>query len=357
MEPNNNLLVELHRWAWRQDENFTTEAFAHLTRHLLAEEPVIGVELLEKVIGSARDIPPSDASSIGIRTQKPTEGHGIPDVRISGPAFLVLIEVKVGADVGLGQLEAYLEELQQSGEDFTQLVLLTPYLPVLSEELEERVNPVRWHEVAAWVESMLERNEVSEASSFLCSQFLGFLQSRRMVAAKVRSDVSAGLKKYFERVGEESIFRSVIQNLAIVAGEPELSDLVDLLMLIEQTLTSRKDLPKPRLYSGNKPSAWIGYNIESMKYFFFLYLSKPETLVFQRFKGGVDPASFDGKVGRIYEAYGKPRWCNEIDLAAPEIGFFSTDTGKVQQSQILESFLAESLEAARKLRPFVKPSE
>lgn len=38
MQPENNLLVELYRWTWRLDENFTTDASAHLLRHLLAEE-------------------------------------------------------------------------------------------------------------------------------------------------------------------------------------------------------------------------------------------------------------------------------------------------------------------------------
>ena len=36
----NNLLTLLHRWWPRQDENFMTEAFAHLLRHLLLYEAV-----------------------------------------------------------------------------------------------------------------------------------------------------------------------------------------------------------------------------------------------------------------------------------------------------------------------------
>ena len=31
----NNLLIYLHRWASSQDENFTTEAFVHLLKHLI----------------------------------------------------------------------------------------------------------------------------------------------------------------------------------------------------------------------------------------------------------------------------------------------------------------------------------
>jgi hypothetical protein len=32
MTSRDNLLTELHRWARRQDENFTTESFAHLLK-------------------------------------------------------------------------------------------------------------------------------------------------------------------------------------------------------------------------------------------------------------------------------------------------------------------------------------
>ncbi|MGB6848664.1 MAG: hypothetical protein WBG05_10740, partial [Thermoanaerobaculia bacterium] len=72
MNADNNLLVELHRWAWRQDENFTTEAFAHLLRHLLSEQPEAGLDLLELLIGSQGKISATEASSVSIRTQEST---------------------------------------------------------------------------------------------------------------------------------------------------------------------------------------------------------------------------------------------------------------------------------------------
>ena len=132
MKPDNNLLVELHRWAWRQDENFTTDAFAHLLRHLLTEQPAAGVELLTRLIGGAIEIPLSVADSVAIRTQKPTEENGIPDVRISGSGFLVLIEVKVGAEVDLEQLKGYLAELDQFGVT-AQASLGRPWVDSASE--------------------------------------------------------------------------------------------------------------------------------------------------------------------------------------------------------------------------------
>ena len=47
----NNLLVQLHNWAHRQDENFTTDSFAHLLSHLVSAAPAVAgpkVKLLSK---------------------------------------------------------------------------------------------------------------------------------------------------------------------------------------------------------------------------------------------------------------------------------------------------------------------
>ena len=45
----NNLLVNLHKWASKQDENFTTEAFVFLLNYLLDHEPEIAVNVLRKM--------------------------------------------------------------------------------------------------------------------------------------------------------------------------------------------------------------------------------------------------------------------------------------------------------------------
>jgi hypothetical protein len=40
-----NLLVVLHKWASQQGENFTTDAFVHLLRHLRDHEPNVLVSI------------------------------------------------------------------------------------------------------------------------------------------------------------------------------------------------------------------------------------------------------------------------------------------------------------------------
>jgi hypothetical protein len=44
-----NLLLRLHRWASRQDENFTTECFAHLLQYLLKNQPAIAFRILDNL--------------------------------------------------------------------------------------------------------------------------------------------------------------------------------------------------------------------------------------------------------------------------------------------------------------------
>ena len=44
---NNNLLLLLYRLAHRQQENFTTESFAHLLQQLIEREPAVAARVLD----------------------------------------------------------------------------------------------------------------------------------------------------------------------------------------------------------------------------------------------------------------------------------------------------------------------
>lgn len=79
--PANNLLFRLHRWAWRQDENFLTEAFAHLLTHLVEHEPEVGVRLANKVTGNLLAFDSKVDERVEVRTQ--VRGiDGKPDIEI-----------------------------------------------------------------------------------------------------------------------------------------------------------------------------------------------------------------------------------------------------------------------------------
>ena len=42
----NNLLVRLHKWAFRQDENFLTETFAYVLEYLCEHEPEAASDII-----------------------------------------------------------------------------------------------------------------------------------------------------------------------------------------------------------------------------------------------------------------------------------------------------------------------
>ena len=47
-----NLLIQLRRWANRQDENFTTDAFVHLLNHLVTFQPSAAMRVLTHLTGN-----------------------------------------------------------------------------------------------------------------------------------------------------------------------------------------------------------------------------------------------------------------------------------------------------------------
>jgi len=103
---NTNLLVALHKYAHHQDENFTTEAFAHLLRHLVAFDPGTACSLFDCLSGGGLRLTAGDCPTLGIKTQQ-TDEAGRPDIWVEGPTQLVIIEVKVESEPGLDQLDRY----------------------------------------------------------------------------------------------------------------------------------------------------------------------------------------------------------------------------------------------------------
>ena len=81
MHSPNNLLVRLHKWASRQDENFLTEAFVHLLQHLPAYEAEAGVRLIGRLTNGVIAESADHAKAIEIRPQV-VSGEGTPDISI-----------------------------------------------------------------------------------------------------------------------------------------------------------------------------------------------------------------------------------------------------------------------------------
>ncbi len=189
-----NLLIFLHRLAHRQDENFITEAFAHLLRQLLAIEPAFGTEYISRLINGTVPIPPISAPSIQIRTQV-TGPLGRPDMAISCGDLRIFVEVKVDSGLGDQQLDRYLQDVDdlQSGGT-AKLVLLSRYATAIDPVLRDRVITKRWYEISEWLEQSLAPNQLQNPTCrFLVGQFRGFLDYRGMTIERIGPELVAGI--------------------------------------------------------------------------------------------------------------------------------------------------------------------
>ena len=66
-QKNENLFFNLHRWAVRQDENFTTEAYVYLLNHLFKYEPTIATNIIRKMTDGFLDLKKDQTEKINIR--------------------------------------------------------------------------------------------------------------------------------------------------------------------------------------------------------------------------------------------------------------------------------------------------
>ena len=81
VDQTNNLLINLHRWAFRQDENYTTESFVHLLNYLLMDEPKIAIRILRKMTGDFLRLKIREVANVQIISQAITDS-GRPDIEI-----------------------------------------------------------------------------------------------------------------------------------------------------------------------------------------------------------------------------------------------------------------------------------
>jgi hypothetical protein len=316
--PPNNLFWRLHKWAWRQDENFLTESLALVLEQLLALAPAVGTRLVARLTDNFIQLAPDDASAIEIQPQVEA-GEGRPDLEISIPHRLVWIEVKAEAELRAGQLEGYRVLLGERGVEQTRLILLTQYPEVFAEEDARPDHVVRWFEVADWLESEIAAaEEASAIAGFLARQFLDFLGARRMKLAQVGKYMPEGLRAW----------GSLLHMLFEAAAACKVS----------ATLKGAVGLE----YSGVKidgPKYWVGVDY-----------AEPEKLCFAT-RTRIDPAAAsklsDGEISEDKWVPGGYCWWRSVDLNSELVHFFARS--KVSQMEWLEGFLRECLEMARSI--------
>ncbi len=337
------------RWAQTQDENFTTEAFAHLLRHALVQAPEVARSLLRLLFGAELDL--SDEAMAGTTvTSQWYALPAIPDIKVENNRLLALVEVKVGAELTRAQAEDYLALLDGHAtvHQAKRLAVLTR--DAAPPDLPESTRPVRWFEIGDALEEAL-RAPLRPVTHYLLDSFHGFLVGQGLTLPTVRSGVSEGVRRHLRRAGDESVLRKPIKSPAHLTEDPDLRPLHDLLLLMRHAVEQvQQPTPYPWSFGcGQQEGGWIGYNLGLMAYFFYLPLGAPEIVRFQAFEAPLDPNRFDGRLGRLVETYGRVRWEHDLDLGTASGAFFQQ--AREQQLATLHSFLGESLQFARSLEP------
>jgi hypothetical protein len=310
----NNLLVALHKYAHQQDENFTTESFVHLLRHLQVHDPDMACVLFSVLTDQHLLVTQDDCRTLAITTQQKHE-QGVTDIIIRGPDKYVIVEVKIESQPGWKQLDRYNELLGGRPEKFTFLVLLSRF-PVDPAEVEKTGAHVRWNRVARTLKDG-RKTLVHSTSMFLVEQFLDFLRERGMAVDKVSWELVRGMESLKSLMSE----------------------------IYEATATS-KDIKK-RAVGGNAQSNGIGFSIETTVCWAGIYYSKPQTVLFEAYKIARSAAE-KLRIGRV-ESQGKGvfKWVNELDLESEAVHFFALSPDNQQRR--MEEFIREGVSAVKKI--------
>jgi len=289
------------------------------------------------------DLSYNEISKVKIDTQVRNE-NTIQDIQIETPRHLLFIEVKVGSPLTDNQVLTYIQLLRKSKHyPNARLISLTKY-PV-GQQTEKDIYSVRWYEVAEWLESYFD-NLSSDISKFLVDQFLFFLKSQNSTIPQVKTNLSHGIKRYEQKMGNQSIFRKRLRRLDVLSKDDDLKPLHDFLLLLDEVFKKLGFQPEPHFDSGqSKEGKWIGYNINKMTYFVFITLNEPEVLCFQTFNRIILEPTKELGVGVLYKEHKRITWWNRIDLALTK--FF--DQTKENQLKLILNFVKTSIEFAESI--------
>jgi len=347
-----NLLLALYRLAHRQQENFVTESFAHLLRHLLREEPDAAVHILTWLTEEGVFLRSDLDGPLKIGTQLATDEFGIPDLRVESDAVDVIVEVKLGSMITYEQVDAYRRELERKNRERRALVALLGYRPY--GDLPEGTQIRTWGELGSKLSEEFATSG-SDVTRYLVAQLLGLLNHLRLTPLKVRSRVSEGLLKHRAWADANpslpAVTRTRLRSLRHLQTMEGCEPLFHLLMQMEHVLAHAEGVESVRFDSGPAGSwPWIGFNVNDLEFFFFLSLDNPEAVTVQRYRFGIDPDAFNGAFGELdLRSSNVVRWFYTADLADPEVGYFEKDGS--QQVQVLAKIFESGFRYGRALPP------
>ena len=324
MDEEKNLLAQLHKLASRQDENFLTEAFAHLLRHLRDHEPQVAVDILCRLTGGQLKIGAEGIrEKLTITTQVTTE-QGRPDIEIAIKGqFRAFVEAKSQSSVRKGQLKQYRKELNNSGlpTRALALVLLTRYPAEIPDDDEKPDVFCRWYQIAGWLEAEYNKEgRIKNAESgFLTNQFVEFLKIRNIAMEKAGPELAAGLKS-----------------------------LTNILKMLEEAINANADRAKG-YYKCVAEFEYIGFALDDKKFLLFINYEDPTILGFQT-NGHKFSVTNDAEQRAGFGKWEKNEdwgeiWSHELKL---DSAFFGRS--KDDQMKCLFDFVRKCLAATKKIK-------
>ena len=103
--------------------------------------------------------------------------------------------------------------------------------------------------------------------------------------------------------------------------------------------------------SGTHNSGWIGYNLENMQYFFFIYTLEPDVVYFETYKRLVSTELPIDSPAKIYrnDCDSDMKWSMSVELT--EHNYFGKNSS--HQNSTLVQFLEDSLaRVVKETQPF-----
>ncbi len=324
---NNNLLLSLVKWARSSEENFTTEAFVHLLRHLQQHEPTIVQDLLKNVCDLLRE--KKEKGKQGIDLSKPLEvkdlefqtqvGYWLderilrPDISIVAPNYLIFVEVKVSAELGFDQLARYRAILEKEKGSRTGVLILLSRAPSTKLDRELADVAILWHQIAKWLRDALKsRTPISDVSKYLIEQFVNFLANMPPPPPPPPPPVS--VNDEFRRMG--LLGPDEIRTIEELYDYPRLQTLLTMMdEVIKATDAESQHILRNGIFGDEHfQCGFIGYDIQDDRYSFYVcHYGKECKLLFTTWKCKIDvEQAAQGRFGRVVA---KPdRWQAELSI-------------------------------------------
>jgi hypothetical protein len=186
-----NLLTALHGYARRQNENFTTVAFAHLLKLVCNTDADIASRIFTGLVKGHVSISAEDCSGMSISNHEKAV-QGTPDLVIKAPRLAIVIEVKVGQRPSPDQLQRYKKYLTDTDASRKCLVLLTRD-PVDNECRVLADEHIFWHEVGELIVKEINCDP-NGIASYVSKQFLEFVKAEGMTMDRVTNALVGGLQ-------------------------------------------------------------------------------------------------------------------------------------------------------------------